>query len=307
MAMSNLGYPDTLFVMPFDHRGSFQAKMFGIKGRQPTADETKMIASYKYVVYEGFLKALTMGVPKTKAAILVDEQFGSDCALDAAKNGIKVAMPAEKSGQDEFDFEYGDQFAAHIEKFNPTFVKVLVRYNVEDDASLNQRQAARLAKLSDYCHTHNRKFMFELLVPANAAQLAKLGGDKNKFDTAVRPGLMEKAIAELQAAGIEPDVWKLEGLEHAEDYKAIVAQARSNGRNQVGMIVLGRGENAEKVNHWLREGAKVEGVIGFAVGRTVFWEALEGLKNNKHSREQAVDMVANNYKGLVDLFTKAQA
>lgn len=306
MAMSNLGYPDTLFVMPFDHRGSFQAKMFGIKGRQPTAEETKMIASYKYVVYEGFLKALAMGVPKAKAAILVDEQFGTDCALDAAKNGIMVAMPAEKSGQDEFDFEYGDQFGAHIEKFNPSFVKVLVRYNVEDDATLNQRQAARLAKLSDYCHAHNKKFMFELLVPANEAQLAKLGGDKKKFDTAVRPGLMEKAIAELQAAGIEPDVWKLEGLEHAEDYKAIVAQARSNGRNQVGMIVLGRGENAEKVNHWLREGAKVEGVIGFAVGRTVFWDALEGLKNNKHSREQAVNMVANNYKGLVDLFTKAQ-
>jgi len=287
MAMSNLGYPDTLFVMPFDHRGSFQAKMFGIKGRQPTAEETKMIASYKYVVYEGFLKALAMGVPKAKAAILVDEQFGTDCALDAAKNGIMVAMPAEKSGQDEFDFEYGDQFGAHIEKFNPSFVKVLVRYNVEDDATLNQRQAARLAKLSDYCHAHNKKFMFELLVPATEAQLAKLGGDKKKFDTTVRPGLMEKAIAELQAAGIEPDVWKLEGLEHAEDYKAIVAQARSNGRNQVGMIVLGRGENAEKVNHWLREGAKVEGVIGFAVGRTVFWDALEGLKNNKHSREQA--------------------
>lgn len=306
MAMSNLGYPDTLFVMPFDHRGSFQAKMFGIKGRQPTAEETKMIASYKYVVYEGFLKALAMGVPKAKAAILVDEQFGTDCALDAAKNGIMVAMPAEKSGQDEFDFEYGDQFGAHIEKFNPSFVKVLVRYNVEDDATLNQRQAARLAKLSDYCHAHNKKFMFELLVPATEAQLAKLGGDKKKFDTTVRPGLMEKAIAELQAAGIEPDVWKLEGLEHAEDYKAIVAQARSNGRNQVGMIVLGRGENAEKVNHWLREGAKVEGVIGFAVGRTVFWDALEGLKNNKHSREQAVNMVASNYKGLVDLFTKAQ-
>jgi len=307
MAVANLGYRDTLFVMPFDHRGSFQAKMFGIKGRQPTAEETKMIASYKQVVYEGFLKALAMGVPKDKAAILVDEQFGTDCALDALKQGIKVAMPAEKSGQDEFDFEYGDQFSAHIEKFNPTFVKVLVRYNVEDDAAMNRRQAARLAQLSDYCHTHNKKFMFELLVPATEAQLAKLGGDKKQFDTAVRPGLMEKAITELQAAGIEPDVWKLEGLEHAADYEAIVAQARSNGRDHVGMIVLGRGENAEKVNHWLREGAKVKGVIGFAVGRTVFWDALEGLKNNKHSREQAVNMVANNYKGLVDLFTQAQA
>jgi 5-dehydro-2-deoxygluconokinase len=305
--IADLGYKDTLFVMPFDHRGSFMAKMFGIKGRQPTAEETKEIASTKKIVYEGFRQALAQGVPKDKAAILVDEQFGAECVVDALKSGIKVAMPAEKSGQDEFDFEYGEQFGAHIEKFNPTFVKVLVRYNTDDDKVLNKRQATRLAQLSAYCHKNARKFMFELLVPALEGQLAKLGGDKKKFDTEVRPGLMEKAIAELQAAGIEPDVWKLEGLERAEDYKAIVAQARSKGRHHVGMIVLGRGENAEKVHHWLKVGAKVEGVIGFAVGRTVFWDPLVGYREKKHSREEAVAQVAKNYKSLVDLFTHARA
>ncbi len=307
MLPKDLGYNDKLFVMPFDHRGSFQSKMFGIKDRDPSESEAREIASYKWIVYEGFLQALAQGVPKDKAAILVDEQFGASCAADALKKGIKVAMPAEKSGQDEFDFDYGDKFGAHIEKFNPTFVKVLVRYNSEDDKELNQRQAARLAKLSDYCHTHNRKFMFELLVPALPGQLEKVGGDKKTYDTQVRPGLMEKAIAELQAAGIEADVWKLEGLESASDYKAIVAQARSNGRNNVGMIVLGRGENDEKVRHWLKEGAKVEGVIGFAVGRTIFWDALAGFRAKKHDREAAVAMIAKSYKGFVDLFTQAQA
>ncbi|MGH7491613.1 MAG: 2-deoxy-5-keto-D-gluconate 6-phosphate aldolase domain-containing protein [bacterium] len=305
--LADLGFKDTLFVMPFDHRGSFMAKMFGIKGRQPTAEETKEIASTKRIVYEGFQQALAQGVPKDKAAILVDEQFGAECVVDALQKGIKAAMPAEKSGQDEFDFEYGEQFGAHIEKFNPTFVKVLVRYNTEDDKELNKRQAVRLARLSEYCHKHKRKFMFELLVPALETQLTRLGGDKKKFDTEVRPGLMEKAIAEMQAAGIEPDVWKLEGLERAEDYKAIVAQARSKGRVHVGMIVLGRGENAEKVNHWLKVGAKVEGVIGFAVGRTVFWDPLVGYREKKHNREQAVAQVAKNYKGLVDVFSQAQA
>ncbi len=305
--LADLGYKDQLFVMPFDHRGSFMAKMFGIKGRQPTAAETKEIAATKRIVYDGFLQALSQGVPKDKAAILVDEQFGAECVTDALKRGIKVAMPAEKSGQDEFDFEYGEEFGAHLEKFNPTFVKVLVRYNSEDDEQLNQRQATRLARLSAYCHKTKRKFMFELLVPALDAQLARLGGDKKKFDTEMRPGLMEKAIAELQSAGIEPDVWKLEGLERAQDYKAIVAQARSKGRDNVGMIVLGRGENAEKVYHWLKIGAKVEGVIGFAVGRTVFWDPLVGYREKKHSREDAVAQVAKNYKGLVDLFTQAKA
>jgi len=218
---------------------------------------------------------------------------------------VMFCMPAEKSGQDEFDFEYGDRFAEHIEKFAPTFVKVLVRYNPDSELEMNKRQTVRLAKLSDYCKKSNRKFMFELLVPASKAQLDQLGGDKKKYDTEVRPGLMERAIAELQKGGVEPDVWKLEGLEKAEHYKAIVAQARSNGRDNVGMIVLGRGENEEKVRHWLSVGANVAGVIGFAVGRTVFWDALAGLKAGKHSRADAVAMVAKNYKGLVDLFMGA--
>jgi myo-inositol catabolism protein IolC len=303
MRPTNLGYTDKLFVMPFDHRGSFQSKMFGISGRQPTEAETQLIASYKRIVYDGFLEALSQGVPKDKAAILVDEQFGAECAIDALKKGIKVAMPTEKSGQDEFDFEYGAQFGEHIQKFNPTLVKVLVRYNVEADAEINQRQAERLVRLSDYCHENGRKFMFELLVPSTAAQLDKFDGDTRKYDVELRPILMAKAIEALQVAGIEPDVWKLEGLENVEAYQSIVAQVQSEGRDDVGIIVLGRGENAEKVGDWLSVGAKVDGVIGFAVGRTIFWDVLADYRDKVHRREDAVAMVARNYKGFVDLFT----
>ena len=304
---TDLGYTGQLFVMPFDHRGSFQSNMFGISGRQPTDDETKMIASYKKVVYDGFLQALSQGAPKDKAAILVDEQFGAECATDALQRNIKVAMAAEKSGAKEFDFEYGEQFGEHIETFNPSFVKVLVRYNVEDDEAMNQRQAERLAKLSGYCHANNRKFMFELLVPATDSQLEKVEDDTHQYDMKIRPGLMEKAIEELQTAEVEPDVWKLEGLENASDYQAIVAQAQSHGRDNVGIIVLGRGENAEKVRYWLSVGAQVNGVIGFAVGRTVFWDSLVGWRDKHHSREDAVAMIAGNYKGFVDLFAEASA
>src|SRR4051794_15688461 len=108
--MKDLGYTKDLFILPFDHRGSFQAKLFGIKDREPTAEETKVIASYKKIIYDGFKLALANGVPADKAGVLVDEQFGAEIARDAVKNGISLSMPAEKSGGDEFDFEYGHQF-----------------------------------------------------------------------------------------------------------------------------------------------------------------------------------------------------
>ena len=171
----------------------------------------------KRVIYDGFLAALAAGVPKEKAGILVDEQFGAAILRDAASDNVVTACPAEKSGQEEFDFEYGEDFARHIEVFEPTFCKVLVRYNPQGDRALNEKQAARLKRLSDFLADKNRsRFMFELLVPPEKAQLDKLKGDKKVYDREVRPRLMVEAIHELQDAGVEPDLWKIEGLDRRE-------------------------------------------------------------------------------------------
>ncbi|KAF0244490.1 MAG: hypothetical protein FD180_2451 [Planctomycetota bacterium] len=305
--MAELGYAKELLVLPFDHRSSFLDKLLGIKGRQPNQVEARLVASYKDIVYDGFKKALFLGVPKDKAAVLVDEQFGQRCLEDAKMRGdFAFCMPVEKSGQDEFDFEFGVKYAAHIEKFAPTFTKVLVRYNVEANYDVNKRQAERLKTLSDYLKHVSRKFMFELLVPPTPLQLEECGGDVNRYDVEKRPALMVAAIKALQAAKVEPDVWKLEGLATAEAAKAVCDAARTGGRMKVGVIVLGRGESAEKVKEWLQVGARVAGVIGFAVGRTVFWDALALFKDRKHPREVAVELIAKNYKALADLWVESR-
>ena len=149
------GYDRPLYILPFDHRGSFQKKMFGWKGTLSEA-QTAEIAAAKQVIYDGFKAAVAGGVPKEKAGILVDEQFGAAILRDAKADGFMTCVPAEKSGQEEFDFEYGEDFAKHIEAFDPTFCKVLVRYNPEGDQALNKGQAARLKRLSDYLPARDR-------------------------------------------------------------------------------------------------------------------------------------------------------
>ena len=226
------GYDQPLYILPFDHRGTFETKMFGWK--EPlTSAQTAEIAAAKGVIYDGFRMALAAGVPKAKAGILVDEQFGGAILRDAAAQGITTACPAEKSGQEEFDFQYGDNFGAHIEAFHPTFCKVLVRYNPEGDAAGNAVQVTRLKRLSDYlAHKAQSRFMFELLVPSEPAQLASVNGDQKAYDLTLRPSLMVRAIETMQDAGVEPDVWKIEGLDRREDCARIVAVARRAGRAQ---------------------------------------------------------------------------
>lgn len=301
--MTKLGFDKPLYILPFDHRGSFQQKMFGWNG-ELSSQQTAEIAAAKRVIYDAFREAVSGGVPKEKTGILVDEQFGAAILRDAAEEGYATACPAEKSGQDEFDFEYGEDFATHIEAFHPTFCKVLVRYNPEGDKSLNQRQSDRLKHLSDYLHNgrSHSQFMFELLVPAEKGQLDQLKGGKRAYDLELRPRLMAQTIEELQDAQVEPDVWKIEGLDRREDCEKIVASARRGGRAAVGCIILGRGEDDAKVREWLTVAAAVPGFIGFAVGRTSFWDPLVNWRANRITRKAAVEEIARRYKDFVEIF-----
>ena len=300
------GYDRTLYILPFDHRASFLKNLFG--WTEPLSEtQTAEVVAAKRIVYDGFLSALSNGIEPSKTGILVDEQFGAAILRDAAARGVATAASAEKSGQEEFEFQYGDDFARHIEAFQPTFCKVLVRYNPEGDRAMNERQAAQLRRLSDYLAAANRsRFLFELLVPPSSAQLDKLKGDRKTYDLELRPQLMVRAIRGLQDAGVEPDVWKIEGLDRQSDCEAIVAAARTGGRDHVSCIVLGRGADDRKVRAWLATAANVPGFIGFAVGRTVFWDPLVAWRGKTATRAQAVTEIALRYREFVDLFAAAR-
>jgi myo-inositol catabolism protein IolC len=296
-----LGFDGTLFMLAFDHRGSFQRKFFGIDGT-PSPDEAKRIIDAKRVIFEGMQRALADGVDPSTAGVLVDEQFGAQVARDAMRAGMVLAMPAERSGQDEFDFEYGEGFAEHVEAFDPTFTKVLVRYNPEGDGALNARQSARLKQLSDWLHHGGRKFLFELLVPAEPRQLERVDGDAGRYDREVRPDLMRVAIAELQETGIEPDVWKIEGIDDAGKCAEIAKQCRIGGRDGVGCVVLGRGADDAAVDAWLRSARGVPGYQGFAIGRSIWWYPLRAFVDGASPREDAAARIADNYRRFVTVY-----
>jgi myo-inositol catabolism protein IolC len=302
-----LGYDGKLYFLAFDHRGSFQKKMFGIEG-DPTPEETERIADAKHLIYEGMVKAAESGaVHEDQTGVLVDEQFGSDVPELTKQRGLKLAMPVEKSGQNEFDFEYGEDFGEHILSFDPDFSKVLVRYNPDDDAAVNRTQLEKLKRLADWLHEHDRKFLFELLVPATDEQLASVDGDGDRYDAELRPELMRRAIAETQDFGCEVDIWKIEGVDAREDAEMLAKQTREGeGREGVVCVLLGRGASDEKVDHWLRQAAPVEGFIGFAIGRSIWWDALKSFLGGGDRRASA-EQIADNYLRFIKVYDEAES
>jgi myo-inositol catabolism protein IolC len=299
----SLGYDGKLYILAFDHRGSFQKKMFGIEG-DPTPEQVETISDAKRLIFEGTLNAVSRGAEAAATGVLVDEQFGSDVPQQAREHGLKLAMPVEKSGQNEFDFEYGDDFGAHIEKYDLDFSKVLVRFNPEDpDDEMNARQLERLKRLADWLHANNRRFLFELLVPATSEQLEVVDNSTDRYDAELRPDLMRRAIEAIQDAGIEVDVWKIEGVDEREDAAMLARQTRSGeGREGVACVLLGRGASAAKVEQWLEAAAPIHGFIGFAIGRSIWWDALKAFLSRELDRDAAAAQIADNYLHFVHVY-----
>ncbi len=301
-----LGYDGKLMILAFDHRGSFKRK-FDLPP-EPSEEDKARLSDAKMLIFEGFEKAIEEGAPKDACGILVDEEMGAEVARTAKEKGFQFAMPVEKSGQPVFDFEYGEDFGKHIEDFDPAFSKVLVRWNPGDPEAEKKEQGPRLKRLADWLHDHDRLFLFELLVPATDDDLAGVDGDKDRYDTEVRPDRTIEAIREIRDEyGIEPDIWKIEGLDERKDCERLGALVREGGRDNVIAVVLGRGADDDKVDHWLRMGAPVDAYHGLAIGRSIWSAGVEGFVAGEMSREEARDRIARNYRRFIDVYNEAES
>lgn len=301
-----LGFDGRMYVLAFDHRGNFRRRLFGIEG-DADEEQTARIAASKRVVFDGLVAAAATGeVSGDHIGVLVDEQFGGDVPALARENGMLLSMPAEKSDQAIFDFEYGDDFGEHIAAHGVSFTKVLVRQNPDGDPEGNRIQLERLKRLADWLHEHDTAFLYELLVPPTDQQLAAAGGDLERFEREQRPELIRRGIADAQEAGVEADIWKLEGIHTREEAEMLVAQARNAAHRQdVVCVLLGAGAADERVREWMKVVAPVEGFAGFAIGRSIWMRPLERLLAHEIDREGAVEAIASRYLDFVRFYENA--
>ncbi len=296
------GYSNELYILAFDHRGTLTKGLLGVEGRQPTVDEASRVSSMKDIIFDGFIEAKNSGISGGDPAILVDETFGLQVQQKAKEMGIKYAAPVEKSGQKVFDFEYGDTFGEKIIEVDADFIKILVRWNPNDDIETREVQGKRIKILSDWIEENERKFLLEFLVPATDEQLESVGGDQSRYDSEIRPKLAVQVVEEMREKGADPDIWKIEGLDTKEDCEKVAASIKDGGREDVIAVVLGRGANDEKVNQWLRAGSSVDGYKGFAIGRSIFWNSLKGWHEDQKSREEAVSEIAESYLSFISVY-----
>jgi myo-inositol catabolism protein IolC len=258
----------------------------------------------KSMIFEG-LRAALPAVTYGRAGVLVDERYGQD-VIDAVKRGglsrpVVLAVPVEASGHDWFTLEWGDQWLGHVETIRPDYAKVLVRDNPDFDPAEREQQFGRLAQVSSGLHGIGVPLLYELLVPATSAQLDQAGQDAAAYDRDIRPGLVVRVIADNQAHGIEPTLWKVEGLETVEAAQQVAEQAKAGGRT-TDLIVLGRDAPADRLDHWLEVASQVSAFVGFAIGRSIWEDAVRSYEASGQSEaaaRAASSQVAERYLGFI--------
>ena len=299
-------HDDALYILAMDHRESFGKSLFNVKDDHPEPAQVAAMKAANQLIFEGLLAALP-SVTAGRAGVLVDERYGQE-VIDADRSSgqpLVLAVPVEASGHDWFTLEWGDQWLKHVEAVRPDYAKVLIRDNPDFDAARREEQFTALAQVCAGLRKAGVPLLYELLVPATDAQLGQAGHDAAAYDCDIRPGLVTRVIADNQAHGIEPALWKVEGLETVDAARQVAEQAKADGRT-ADLIVLGRDAPAERLDHWLEVASQVDAFVGFAIGRSI-WEYVvskyEASDHDDAARTEARNRIAERYLGFVARWT----
>jgi myo-inositol catabolism protein IolC len=296
-----------LLILAIDHRDSFEHGLYGLKDPISSAQAARMSAD-KLLVYQALLEALPDLPDVVQPGILVDEQYGASVAELASQGegAVSLAMPIEKSGEQWFEFAYGDDWKAHAEFYATDHAKVLVRDNPGFDPARREQQAAKLAQVSPWASSNNRSLIIELLIPATDADKAAVGGDTTRYDDELRPGHTVAAIEYLQDHGVEPAIWKIEGLDRHEDAERIV-DAANRGSRSADCIMLGRHASHQQLDHWMRIMAPIPGWTGFAIGRSIWWDALHAHLHHRRTANEARRRIRDAYLDFARFYVDARS
>jgi 5-dehydro-2-deoxygluconokinase len=285
--------PEKLFILPFDHQTGLW-KAFG--WLEPiTPEQISLMHTTRMITYQGYLHGLTLGIPQPETAILTDDVYGAQVLVQAKKDNVPVIYTLEKSGQPSLVFQH-DDWQERILEQKPDWIKTLVRFNPTAPAADLALSLENLKKVSDFAHEHQIPYMIEPLVQPTEEQK-----DIADFDHNLRHDLTITMIHTIYQAGISPTVWKIEGSDIPSFYTR-VAEAIQTYDDQSRIVVLGRNETLEKVISWIQAGIQEQKVIGFAVGRTVFLEALKKFLSGDFTSEEAIHEIGERYYRLYCAF-----
>ncbi|MGZ4677577.1 MAG: 2-deoxy-5-keto-D-gluconate 6-phosphate aldolase domain-containing protein [Acidimicrobiia bacterium] len=285
------------FVLAGDHREPHLGALLGRPGPLDAHDR-RTIVSVKELVAAAFSRVAARRTERpATVALLVDEEYGAPAARAAIAASHEVIMPVEASGLDHFALA-DPAILDRVLAVGPRGVKTLVRWHGDATDPRDEASLAGLRAVGHRLRTEapGTEWMLEVIVAPSPARLAA-AGDSDTFVRRVRPRLAAEALRALLAAGVAPDVWKVEGIDEPAAAGLVAGAARTGATAD--HVVLGAGAGMDRVEGWLRTAAATPGFTGFAIGRSLWWDDVRAHLAGRLDPATTVDRIAQRYAGAI--------
>jgi 5-dehydro-2-deoxygluconokinase len=274
-------HPQRVYMLAADHR--WQWEEFCDARSIPRT----RIAGVKRLALDAFLIARDrVAAVGEFGALLIDEQYASAVIADALRAGVTVGTPAEKAGAFPLAWS-SDPFSAAL---TGAFVKVLVRYRPDDEEAIRAGQWEKLDALQTWCRDAGKPLVIEVLVPRRQEA-------EDEFEASGRPAMLAGFIGDAYRRGLTPAFWKIEGTLAPEGARTIDTAIAAHPACR--QIILGKAADLGTIDRWFAAAAASTTAVGFAIGRSVFWEPSAAFLSGATTAEQASADICKNYVRLV--------
>jgi 5-dehydro-2-deoxygluconokinase len=287
-ATTRAGDWPALAVLAFDHRAQFEE----LAARHGAPAER--IGRFKQLVMhaaERGYAAMREQAPGTRlpaAGVIVDGLYGSDVLAHVTGSGWWIGRPVERPGSRPLVFEDGINVGLALRSW-PTeqVVQCLLAHHPDDTAALQQQQLAQVRALAQACHATGHELLLELIPPRD------LGADASS---------VARGMAQVYAAGVRPDWWKLAAPDDARGWQAISAVIQQHDPHCRGVLLLGLEASEERLRQGFEVAAEQRLCKGFAVGRSIFADAAAAWFAGTLDDAGVIDDVATRYQRLIKLW-----
>lgn len=279
--------PNRVYMLAADHR--WQWEEWCAKRSIPSS----RIETAKALALEGFQRARARSpAARTWGALLLDEQYGGTTIRRAREAGVEVGTPAERAGA--FPLEWASEPCDAA--LTGSFVKVLILYRSDQAVEIRDRQLAMLLELQTWCQRNGKPLVVEVLVSREKE-------DEEQFERQLRPAMVADAIRLAYSRDLVPEYWKIEGTIDPEGAATIDAAVRE--RSECRQILLGKAADLATIRQWFAAVRACPSAVGFAIGRSVFWEPSTRVLAGELTADRGADAIAENYLALIEAWEDA--
>ena len=286
----------TLAILAFDHRAQLEelAAKHGAGPERIPAFKALVAraAAQGYAVARASQDQDSAGAEFPLSGVIIDGRYGSTELCHWTGSGAWIARPVERPGSRPLAFEDGDNVGLALRTWpREHIVKCLLAHHPDDDAALARQQLARVAELAQACHDTGHELLLELIPPRDLPGAS---------DTLTR------GVAQIYAAGILPDWWKLPPPD-AAGWQALQAVIQQHDPHCHGVLLLGMEASEEQLWQGFQAAATQPLCRGFAVGRSLFADAAAAWFAGTLDDAGVVDQVATRYQRLIGLWRTARS